>query len=140
MGWTTVLTALFALIGGAWLTATLALRNARRRSWWERKAEAGVPSVAAHGLAPRLGEPAMRPGSDEQAQAAVPVAVAAGDVDGADKGGGESFGCLRSRWSHGFGYPRFYRFFCRDAAYLGETKRVKSLLFIRVLSEPCGFS
>ena len=40
MDWTTVLTALAASIGGAWLTATLALRNARRGRWWERKAEA----------------------------------------------------------------------------------------------------
>ena len=32
MDWTTVLTALFASIGGARLTATLALRNARRGS------------------------------------------------------------------------------------------------------------
>ena len=40
MDWTTVLTALFASIGSAWLTATLALRNARKGSWWERKAEA----------------------------------------------------------------------------------------------------
>ena len=40
MDWTTVGIALFASIGGAWLTATLALRNARRGSWWERKAEA----------------------------------------------------------------------------------------------------
>ena len=34
------MTALFASIGGAWLTAALALRNARRGRWWEKKAEA----------------------------------------------------------------------------------------------------
>ena len=40
MDWTTVITALLASIGGAWLTATLALRNARRGRWWEMKVEA----------------------------------------------------------------------------------------------------
>ena len=40
MDWTTVLTALLASIGGAWLTATLALRNARRGRWWEMKVAA----------------------------------------------------------------------------------------------------
>ena len=47
MDWTTVLTALFASIGGAWLTAALALRNARRQRWWERKAEAYERMISA---------------------------------------------------------------------------------------------
>lgn len=40
MDWTTVATALLASVGGAWLTAALALRNARRGRWWEKKAAA----------------------------------------------------------------------------------------------------
>ena len=40
MDWTTVFTALVASIGGAWLAATLALRNAKRGRWWEMKVEA----------------------------------------------------------------------------------------------------
>ena len=47
MDWTTVFTALLASIGGAWLTASLALRNARRGSWWERKLEAYERVIAA---------------------------------------------------------------------------------------------
>ena len=41
------MTAVFASIGGAWLTAALALRNARRQRWWERKAEAYARVISA---------------------------------------------------------------------------------------------
>ena len=47
MDWTTVFTALLASIVSAWLTASLALRNARRGSWWERKLEAYERVIAA---------------------------------------------------------------------------------------------
>ena len=47
MDWTTVFTALFASIVSAWLTASLALRNAKRGSWWERKVEAYERVIAA---------------------------------------------------------------------------------------------
>lgn len=47
MDWTTVFTALFAAIISAWLTASFALRNARRGSWWERKIEAYERVIAA---------------------------------------------------------------------------------------------
>ena len=47
MDWTTVFTALFASIVSASLTASLALRNTRRGSWWERKVEAYERVIAA---------------------------------------------------------------------------------------------
>ena len=47
MDWTTVATAFAASVGGAWLTAALALRNARRGRWWEKKAAAYERVIAA---------------------------------------------------------------------------------------------
>lgn len=47
MDWTTVFAALSASVLGAWLTASLALRNSRRESWWERKARAYERVIAA---------------------------------------------------------------------------------------------
>ena len=58
------------------------------------EADAGGPAVEAHALRPRLGEAAARGGLDEQAQAeaAAPVAVAAGEIDVSDEGGGQHSG------------------------------------------------
>ena len=64
------------------------------------EADAGGLAAEAHALRPGLGEAAARGGLDEQAQAeaAAPVAVAAGEVDVSDEGGGEHSGAILHDW------------------------------------------
>ena len=98
------------------------------------EADMGRFAVEAYPLRLGLGEAADGGGLHKKAQAlsAASIAVAAGNVDGVDEGGGESLGAFHQFWCYHF-HCHNYRECARGRR---ETSRNGKRIFIRLLSGP----